>query len=439
MGDDGIFPDYAAGTAVPGRATAVYGNYVLQAKPANGLNYPRLQIYEAARPRALHSVGIGDTPGGKAEIGPGFAYSVGGAVFDLLANPPTAVGSGSSTETCTYDGVRVDDVMVAGSFTSALVGSGSGVLRVTPLETATDRNPSTIYSIGAYSTSLNAGAGNRPQAIKLFGNRLVVVETRTTGLWLKIYDASDLRSGQPNRVLSDTRKIIPDLQLFSCATSASTRVASLDIAPEGVAAIAVTDPFNCSGVWMVDLSDALDDDPATIFDATDIEGRVTAISHTVGSTSFINSWLRYAVIRNRRVWVLTYNTIDSFDATVAFDRTPGTDLPLTVPTLGFATLPMSSAYSFTVYGSYAFVAPYGPGSSDPNMGVMAVDLSGLLDADPATGAVLLGSYPYRPLWEQCSIPGEGSNALANRGISISVQGSRAYVSTGQELQILELE
>lgn len=167
------------------RSLAVYGDFMVAA--TGSIPDATLSFFELATPRSLHQLAAGAGGGSFAEVGPGFLYSGNGRVHDLDNNNNSLAATaalidlpGAGSDDFLYDMVRMGDTMVT--------AQGGGFV-LYDVSDANDRNGGTLYDINDTTTVMHWSAGTRVTGVEAWGNYLVVVEVRPTGVWLEVYDA----------------------------------------------------------------------------------------------------------------------------------------------------------------------------------------------------------------------------------------------------------
>ncbi|MBW1809639.1 MAG: carboxypeptidase regulatory-like domain-containing protein [Deltaproteobacteria bacterium] len=377
-----------------------YGNYLL-AGVTQGSVAAHLQVYEIARPIALHIVAGVTVEAQRSELVGGFLYTDNGEIIDLQSGwPPESQGP----SLCSYAGVRVDDLLV----------QALGIkLRVINPENGIDRDPATLYEDGTvdeYEVDLLAGVN--AYGLDVLGNYLVVAEERADGTYLEVFDIMKLRDLQGVQLTAaDT--------LGSYKVSDTTGRAEVSL-HHGRALVSIDgDPAQAgseeAGLHVVDIRPLLDDDPATGMNADSHQGFLA-----LDEAHQCKAEGNYA-------YQTTLSVLAIIDISLALDEIAATKIDDTVDQ---ASYPIWHASGIDVYGSYAYVVPGGVDLLDTSF--EAINIS-----DPLNPTIS-GYFPIVSTSRIC-VPVAGQPNLKVRA-GVVVSGSRAYLTgNGRHLEIFELE
>lgn len=296
------------------RSVAQYGNYAI-----TGGRRGRVHFFELSTPRALRLSQTVAATTNRVIVDGAFAYGSGGTVVDLQSGPgmvhrsPEAEGSGFF---CDYfDVAKVGDLLVSTKTSAAS-------LRVVDTSDAVDRDPATLMQLDPTPTDVLGDIAlpgvTRVMSIEVWGRLLAVTELRADGIWLEVFDASKLRDSETGLLspMTDTRGAVrlttytgpnpgTDLQIShgrafvtvwdGCCGGPGDPSPSLfavdlrglvddDATTTGLllqGSLAVTSPRDLAisgnrayvtrdamGIEVWDISRAMDDDPATLLNAT---------------------------------------------------------------------------------------------------------------------------------------------------------------------------
>ncbi len=261
-----------------GTALAVVGNYAFTGSDASGGQSASLHAWEMSSATSLHQRYSVQYPMGTPRVGPGFVVGASGQVFDFMSGPlPTRrMTPASNTEACSFDGIVVDDTLVA---------VRTADFRITRLEDSFNR-VSTPSTVTAASASFTPPVAERPTSIDRVGNYAVVAAVRNTvptSLWLEVYRLSGLRSQATNtpRTLTAADKL-GEFQ-FDTTTSAQASTTLRVRVTNGIAVVTrATGTANPEPTaWLVDINPLIDDAPATTMGANQLVGRLVPPVGTV--------------------------------------------------------------------------------------------------------------------------------------------------------------
>lgn len=367
----------------------------------------RVWFYELATPRALRTIASTPGAGRHASVVDGFLHTGNGVTYDLLSSSYSPTVAGGSPG-CSLGHAVAGEVEV--------VTRGDG-FTVRKLDVATDRDGST----NAFTTYDVTGLTGSPRIsdAAFWGNSLLLASLRPTGVFIEVCDARKLfNRGSTNMTAAD------------CATS--VQVASLSPGNGLTANLSVSqgrvaiglDPTNVGGnttaalganLYFVDLSGLFDDDATT--GAGAVQGPLT--THQV----------RQVVMQGNYAYAATASGMYVVDIKEVMDASSATSLPAS-PSVT-RVLVNSPLDGVSVSGSLALTTPAPPAVS--GSGISAIDVSTPLSAG------LIGLYPMSSdtLASECTPVGDVS--FRHMRAKVTTAGTRAYLTIGGTLQVLELE
>jgi hypothetical protein len=366
---------------------------------------------ETATPRALHLATSLMSGGSHVDIEGGFMFGSNLSVLDLQAGwPPVDLNPavGATHDCAGWDLARFGDVVV--------IGEGNQ-LRVEDFTNLVDRDPTTVWSpFGAQNNYTVVLPGvDRISGLKPYGNYLVVVEERSTGMYLDVLNAKALRNIRQGQQLTAAASVtggagfrfttFTDPQAWGDLTLHFGRAfVSVDVDVDGNNA---PNP----GLFIVDLRPLLDDDITT---TTPVLQGTLPIAHA-----------HQSVVSGNTLWTTSYAGLQAWDVTNAMDDNNATTVTTTTPT--GSSSGFNDAMGISVYGAYAFVATHSPNGGSIGPGTYVMDIS-----TPATPTII-GYSPIVPGGYSC-----GSFNTVHRS-SVTVKGSSMYVNSNEYSWILELE
>lgn len=405
-----ITSQYQLGTQHPPKSLASYGPYVVMTTSTG-----RAQFYELATPRSLRVVTSRNT--GAAFVADGaFLFGANGSVLDLQAglSPQELVPQVTTTNPllCAHDVAKVGEYLVR-------VPVGDSRLDVLDVSNATDRLGTTSVSYSPLTSGYSVPLANitGAHAVEVWGNFIVVLESRPAGFFLEVFRATALRDLSPATSLLSTHSL-GSIQLSTQTPALPS--GQLVLSNGRAFATLASDVGNAltNSVVAVDFRNLVDDDAATT-------GMVLQGTLPITGAHGI-------AISGNRAFVTTIPTgsatlVDAFEVWnvgAALDDSAATLLAETVPVSRLA-LP-SRPQNLVVYGGYAFV------------------INDLLGANSRTWSIDIAN-PGLPRIASVALaaPSSGSCSGANFGAiqrgSVQVAGSRLYVGGSSATHVLELE
>jgi hypothetical protein len=367
----------------------------------------KLWFYELATPRALRTVATSPGAGRHATVQDGFLFTGSGIAFDLLRSttvptvtPPPVL--------CVLGHAVSGDVEVM---------SKNDGFTVNKLDAATDRDSSTNV-LTTYAVTGLTGAP-RITDVKFWGPWLLLAAVRAGGVSVDVCDARKLfNRSTTNLTAADCATSVP---ITVGATSANLTV-ELGVSQGRVAVgfdptnntVLSAGATNGSNLYFVDLSGLFDDVAGT--GAGVVQGPVTLPQ------------VRQVMLQGDYAYAATASGLYVVDVKELMDSSAATVVG-TTPTVQ-RLLVGSQLDGVSVSGSLALTTP---GTGGVSSGVSAIDVSTPLSA------ALIGQYPMAAdvLGSQC-LP-LGDSVFRRMRARITVAGTRAYLTTGGTLQVLELE
>ncbi|MDQ3264459.1 MAG: carboxypeptidase-like regulatory domain-containing protein [Myxococcota bacterium] len=388
-----------------GFANLTYGPYLIHGDTG------QLVFAEIATPRSLRRVATGASGMPRNHVVPG-ALVGGGTVMDLLAPwPPAPIAS--DVDTCFYDDVLFGEVSVQAQGTR---------LRVTNLEDSSDRDAATPFDAAdSYTLDLSPDVAT---GLAEAANRLVVVERRSDGTYLEVFDAMAVIDRMPTTLL--TR---PGLGSYKVTSNTANR---MQVSMHRGRALVTLDNENNTnptvmGLYVVDLRPLLDDDPATAMTPiTTTPNSVQGFVQALPTGNF--SWYpghRQSVGRGNWAYVASGHGVEIIDISAALDDSLSTTLP-GVPVRSSVNV-LGGFKALSVYGSYALFVPQHQGV---NAAVISLDVSDPLNPRKVS------SVPLVKDTTSCIPSGLGS-ITPHSGISMS--GTRAYLTMRNLTWVMEVE
>ncbi len=401
---------YQLGTQHPPKSLASYGPYVVMTT-ATG----RAQFYELATPRALRVVTSRNT--GSAFVSEGaFLFGANGSVLDLQAGlaPQELVTQVANNNPlpCAHDVAKVGEYLVR-------VPVGEGRLDVLDVSNATDRLGSTTVTYlpltSGYTVPLSNMTG--AHAVEVWGNFIVVLESRPAGFFLEVFKATALRDLSPSTSLLSTHSL-GSIQLSAQTPALPSGQLVLSNGRAFATLAADTGAALTNSVVAVDFRNLVDDDATTT--GMVLQGTLPITgAHGVaisGNRAFITTipFGSPTLVDAFEVWNVGA-ALDDSQATLLTETAPVSRLPLP-----------SHPQNLVVYGGYAFVINDLLGA---NSRTWSIDIGN--PASPRIASVAIAS----PSSGSCS----GANFGANQRGSVQVSGTRLYVGGSTATHVLELE
>ncbi len=379
---------------------ASWGPYQLVAVPSASAT--RLVVLETAQPTGLSEVG-GLASGSDVHELDG-AFLLGRSVVDLQAPALTEVGNPSGMVVLSGGRTRMARFGERMVFTAP----GSTDLTVYNGEPAVDRDPATVptYNVDSYAVPVTP-AGTRVLDLTGYGDALVTLETRPTGVYLRKFKSVNLRAGLAWAAgqfsMADA---VAELRLSTFVGGSGT-VGRLLIHRGRVFASVHDETFGSGtpqpplGVTITDARAWFDDDAAT----------TTPLAQGGLPVRGANR----LELRGHVLWLtegVSNPGLQAWDVSAALDENP-----LTTVTSGSAlgAFSFQRADSLAVYGPYAYVASDSSAAQEFDKGLYAVDLT-----NPAAPRVT------------SMAPDFGTGAL-------SVVGNRLYFSREDVVKVFQLE
>jgi hypothetical protein len=391
-------------TAVtPGHVTG-FGNNAVMA--GGSTTDSKVWFYELATPRALRTIATSPGAGRHATVQDGFLFTGSGIAFDLLRPGTVPTISPVPAAACVLGHAVSGDVEV--------VTKNDG-FTVTRLDPATDRDSST-NTLTTYSVVMTGSP--RITDVKFWGPWLLLAAVRPTGVSVDICDARKLfNRSTTNLTAADCTTSVPITATTSAnltvelAVSQGRVAVGLDPSNNVVAGSGAT---NGNNLYFIDLSGLFDDVAAT--GAGVVQGPVTLPQ------------VRQVMLQGDYAYAATASGLYVVDVKELMDSSAATVVG-TTPTVQ-RLLVGSQLDGVSVSGSLALTTP---GTGGVSSGVSAIDVSTPLSA------ALIGQYPMAAdvLGSQCLPSGDG--VFRRMRARITVAGTRAYLTVGGTLQVLELE
>lgn len=405
-----ITSQYQLGTQHPPKSLASYGPYVVVTT-----NTGRAQFYELATPRSLRAVTSRNT--GSAFVSDGaFLFGANGSVLDLQAglSPQELVTQVATNNPlfCAHDVAKVGEYLVR-------VPVGDSRLDVLDTSNATDRLGTTSVTYSPLTSGYTVPLANitGAHAIEVWGNFIVVLESRPAGFFLEVFRATALRDLSPATSLLSSHSL-GSIQLSTQTPALPSGQLVLSNGRAFATLAADTGNALTASVVAVDFRNLVDDDAATT-------GMVLQGTLPITGAHGI-------AISGNRAFVTTIPTgsatlVDAFEVWnvgAALDDSAATLLAETAP-IGRLALP-NRPQNLVVYGGYAFVINDQLGA---NSRTWSIDIAN--PALPRIASVAIAA----PSSGSCS----GANFGAIQRGSVQVSGSRLYVGGSNATHVLELE
>ncbi|MDF1563633.1 MAG: carboxypeptidase regulatory-like domain-containing protein [Deltaproteobacteria bacterium] len=371
------------------------GNYGLVAR-WGGL----LTVVELGVPRQPHELTSALGGGSTHEVRGGFVYGGSGNTVDLQSGWPPVVDN--SEGNCSYNAAFYDDMVIRTTSGSPVIAHRDKVI---------DRDPSTIFNAAFDRYGLDVTDGGLRPGVKALGvaahgNYLLVASQWSDGIYLDVFLGSPLRDRIQATEL-DMSYLIETYKL----TDWTSADAWVELSVHRGRLFVSLDAYNfvnapATGLYIIDLAPALDDDPATSIGASQIQGAVGI------------SRVRTVDVSGGTAYVATGVGLEIVDVSAALDASLATLVPANPTTL---TLGSTGVFSVVVHGSYLF-----------SLGRSGWPLA-FHDVSDPSAPLGMGTVPVTQKATNCGLPGG-----LTRG-SLSVHGSTLYSSASGSIQLFALE
>jgi hypothetical protein len=258
---------YGMQTNAVGMSTMVWGNYLFTADYSS----PWLRVYEIATPRVMSPATSISGVSHLHQIEGAFLYSSDGAVVDLQAgSPPPIIGpEPNQTHWCSREVTVFEETSVAVHATHL----ENDYLRVYRNEKVTDRNAATSPTTGTDIYSVTFPEGTVPTGVARHGNYLVVAQAREDGIWLEVFDATPLRDGRSDTVLDDSWSV-GEFRVSEHTSDDPWAMVTMHHGRALVSYDAGFDGATYAGLIIVDLRPLLDGDSSTSMTPDHIQGAI---------------------------------------------------------------------------------------------------------------------------------------------------------------------